>query len=131
MKRSEGRAALLLLVLAPLPLLGACAWIGLTWGALNYPVTKTGETANVVSDGAYAYATRGAAGLEILSLRGAPMRRYQELPRDREIITQCKMGGRSAKAQDFLKSVGFGNVKNLKGGILEWIDKVDPSQPKY
>jgi len=58
-------------------------------------------------------------------------RRYQELPRDREIVTQCKMGGRSAKAMDFLKSVGFTNVKNLRGGILEWIDKVDPSQPKY
>jgi molybdopterin/thiamine biosynthesis adenylyltransferase/rhodanese-related sulfurtransferase/molybdopterin converting factor small subunit len=58
-------------------------------------------------------------------------RRYQELPRDREIVSQCKMGGRSAKAMDFLKSVGFTNVKNLKGGILEWVDKVDPSQPKY
>ena len=58
-------------------------------------------------------------------------RRYQELPRDREIVAQCKMGGRSAKAMDFLKSVGFSNVKNLRGGILEWIDKVDPSQPKY
>jgi adenylyltransferase/sulfurtransferase len=58
-------------------------------------------------------------------------RRYQELPKDREIIAQCKMGGRSAKAMDFLRTVGFTNVKNLKGGILEWIDKVDPSQPKY
>ena len=58
-------------------------------------------------------------------------RRYQELPKDREIIAQCKMGGRSAKAMDFLKSVGFPNVKNLRGGILEWIDTVDPSQPKY
>jgi molybdopterin/thiamine biosynthesis adenylyltransferase/rhodanese-related sulfurtransferase/molybdopterin converting factor small subunit len=58
-------------------------------------------------------------------------RRYQELPRDREIISQCKMGSRSAKAMDFLKSVGFTNVKNLKGGILDWVDKVDPSQPKY
>jgi adenylyltransferase/sulfurtransferase len=58
-------------------------------------------------------------------------RRYQELPTDVEIIAQCKVGGRSAKAQDFLKSVGITNVKNLKGGILEWIDKVDPSQPKY
>jgi rhodanese-related sulfurtransferase len=58
-------------------------------------------------------------------------RRYDELPRDREIISQCKMGGRSAKAMDFLKSVGFTNVKNLKGGILDWVDKVDPSQPKY
>jgi adenylyltransferase/sulfurtransferase len=58
-------------------------------------------------------------------------RRYQELPRDREIVAQCKMGGRSAKAQEFLKTVGFNNVKNLRGGILEWVDKVDPSQPKY
>ena len=58
-------------------------------------------------------------------------RRYQELPRDREIITQCKMGGRSARALDFLRTVGFTRVKNLRGGILEWIDKVDPSQPKY
>ena len=55
----------------------------------------------------------------------------RNLPRDREIVAQCKMGGRSAKAMDFLKTVGFTNVKNLKGGILEWIDKVDPSQPKY
>jgi adenylyltransferase/sulfurtransferase len=58
-------------------------------------------------------------------------RRYQELPRDREIVAQCKMGGRSAKAMEFLRSVGFTQVKNLRGGILEWIDKVDPSQPKY
>lgn len=58
-------------------------------------------------------------------------RRYQELPKDREIVAQCKMGARSAKAMDFLKSVGFPNVKNLRGGIIEWIDTVDPSQPKY
>ncbi|MGH9257925.1 MAG: molybdopterin-synthase adenylyltransferase MoeB [Vicinamibacterales bacterium] len=58
-------------------------------------------------------------------------RRYQELPRDREIVAQCKMGGRSARAMEYLKTVGFAKVKNLRGGILEWIDKVDPSQPKY
>lgn len=58
-------------------------------------------------------------------------RRYQELPRDREIVTQCKIGARSAKARDFLKSVGFTNVRNLRGGILDWIDKVDPSLPRY
>lgn len=58
-------------------------------------------------------------------------RRYRELPRDREIIAQCKMGSRSARATEYLKTVGFAKVKNLRGGILEWIDKVDPSQPKY
>jgi molybdopterin/thiamine biosynthesis adenylyltransferase/rhodanese-related sulfurtransferase/molybdopterin converting factor small subunit len=58
-------------------------------------------------------------------------RRYQELELDREIVLHCKMGGRSAKAQDFLRSVGVTNTKNLRGGVLAWIDQVDPSQPKY
>jgi sulfur-carrier protein adenylyltransferase/sulfurtransferase len=58
-------------------------------------------------------------------------RRYAELPDDKDIVALCKMGGRSAKATEFLQSVGFKRVKNLKGGILDWIDKVDPSQPKY
>jgi adenylyltransferase/sulfurtransferase len=76
------------------------------------------------------YQINRIAGSTLIPLGELP-RRYQELPRDREIVAQCKMGGRSAKAQEFLKSVGFTNVKNLRGGILEWIDKVDPSQPKY
>ena len=58
-------------------------------------------------------------------------RRYAELDQDAEIVVNCKMGARSAKAADFLRSVGFKRVLNLKGGILDWIEKVDPSQPKY
>jgi adenylyltransferase/sulfurtransferase len=76
------------------------------------------------------YQINRIAGSTLIPLGELP-RRYQELPKDREIITQCKMGGRSQKALEFLRTVGFTKVKNLKGGILEWIDKVDPSQPKY
>ena len=43
----------------------------------------------------------------------------------------CKSGMRSAKAVDFLKQAGFKKVRNMKGGILAWSDKVDPSVPKY
>jgi adenylyltransferase/sulfurtransferase len=76
------------------------------------------------------YQINRISGSTLIPLGELP-RRYQELPRDREIVAQCKMGGRSAKAMDFLKTVGFTNVKNLKGGIIDWVDKVDPSQPKY
>ena len=69
-------------------------------------------------------------GSELIPLGDIP-KRYGELNPDEEIVVQCKMGGRSAKAADFLRSVGFKRVLNLKGGILDWIDKVDPSQPKY
>ena len=57
--------------------------------------------------------------------------RTAELDRDREMIVHCKMGGRSAKAVALLQERGFTRVSNLKGGILAWIDRVDPSQSKY
>jgi len=69
-------------------------------------------------------------GSELIPLGELP-RRYAELDPDEELIMQCKVGARSARAADFLRSVGFKHVLNLKGGILEWVDKIDPSQPKY
>ena len=59
--------------------------------------------------------------------------RYGELPpasSGQEIIIHCKSGVRSAKAVNLLKEHGI-EAKNLKGGILAWIDRIDPTQPKY
>jgi adenylyltransferase/sulfurtransferase len=61
-------------------------------------------------------------------------KRIDELPQGPdapEIIVHCKMGGRSAKAVAQLRERGFTRIKNVTGGILAWIDKVDPSQSKY
>ena len=58
-------------------------------------------------------------------------KRLNELNAHDEIVVHCKSGMRSAKAQDLLKASGFKNVLNMKGGILAWSDKVDPSVPKY
>lgn len=58
-------------------------------------------------------------------------KRAQELDPKRELVVHCKVGGRSAKAVAFLRENGYPQALNLKGGILEWINKVDPSQPKY
>ncbi|HWZ60673.1 MAG TPA: molybdopterin-synthase adenylyltransferase MoeB [Gemmatimonadaceae bacterium] len=49
----------------------------------------------------------------------------------REIVLQCKSGGRSAQAAQALINAGFRNVSNLVGGITRWSDEVDPSIPKY
>lgn len=67
----------------------------------------------------------------ILMPLGDLPKRYVELEPNAAIVTQCKSGVRSAKAQEFLRSKGFTNVRNLTGGVLGWIDQVDPSQPKY
>ena len=58
-------------------------------------------------------------------------KRVHELDSSREIVAHCKMGGRSAKAVDFLRQAGFTKVKNLQGGINAWAEKVDPRMPKY
>ncbi len=57
--------------------------------------------------------------------------RVGELDREREIVTHCKAGGRSAQAVEFLRQQGFRNVRNLAGGITAWSEKVDPTVPKY
>jgi sulfur-carrier protein adenylyltransferase/sulfurtransferase len=69
-------------------------------------------------------------GSKLIPLGELPQR-YEELDQNAAIVAQCKSGARSAKATAFLRSIGFKNVRNLAGGILGWIDQVDPSQPKY
>jgi adenylyltransferase/sulfurtransferase len=57
--------------------------------------------------------------------------RLAEIDRDREVIVQCKSGGRSQRIAEFLKQSGYPKVANLAGGILAWSDEVDPTVPKY
>jgi sulfur-carrier protein adenylyltransferase/sulfurtransferase len=54
-----------------------------------------------------------------------------EFDKNAEIVAHCKSGVRSGKAINLLRENGFKNVRNMKGGILAWSDKVDPSVPKY
>jgi sulfur-carrier protein adenylyltransferase/sulfurtransferase len=58
-------------------------------------------------------------------------KRVHELDSSREIVAHCKMGGRSAKAVDFLRQAGFKKIWNLAGGINAWAEKVDPKIAKY
>jgi adenylyltransferase/sulfurtransferase len=76
------------------------------------------------------YQINRIAGSTLIPLGDVP-KRVNELDPDEELVMQCKSGARSGKAADFLRSQGFKHVLNLKGGILAWIDQVDPSQPKY
>jgi sulfur-carrier protein adenylyltransferase/sulfurtransferase len=48
-----------------------------------------------------------------------------------EIVVHCKMGGRSAKAVQFLRDAGFKKVRNLAGGIDRWAAEIEPGMPRY
>jgi len=69
-------------------------------------------------------------GAKLMPLGELPAR-VHELNSADEIVAHCKSGVRSAKAVDFLRQAGFRKVRNMKGGILAWADRVDPSVPKY
>ena len=69
-------------------------------------------------------------GSTLIPLGDLP-KRLPELEGRAEMIVHCKSGVRSAKAVKLLREAGFTEAKNLRGGILRWIDVVDPSLPKY
>ncbi|MFN7932569.1 MAG: molybdopterin-synthase adenylyltransferase MoeB [Bryobacteraceae bacterium] len=69
-------------------------------------------------------------GAKLIPLGTLPQR-LKELDPKAEYVMHCKSGMRSGKACDLLRQNGFTNVRNMKGGILAWSDKVDPSVPKY
>ena len=69
-------------------------------------------------------------GAQLIPLAQLP-HRLAEIDRTREVVVLCKVGARSARAVAFLHGQGFSNARNLTGGILAWIDQVDPTQPRY
>jgi adenylyltransferase/sulfurtransferase len=75
------------------------------------------------------YQTANIGG-HLIPLNDLP-KRVGELDPNRETVVHCKMGGRSAKAVDFLRQSGFTKVHNMVGGINAWSERVDPKVPKY
>jgi molybdopterin/thiamine biosynthesis adenylyltransferase/rhodanese-related sulfurtransferase/molybdopterin converting factor small subunit len=69
-------------------------------------------------------------GSKLIPLGELP-RRTAELDPGRDLVVHCKVGARSAKAVTLLQQRGFTRIHNLKGGILAWIDRIDPTQSKY
>ena len=57
--------------------------------------------------------------------------RLSELEGRDDIIVHCKSGVRSGKAVRLLHEAGYAGARNLAGGILAWIDRIDPTLPKY
>jgi rhodanese-related sulfurtransferase len=70
------------------------------------------------------------AGSKLLPLPSLPQR-LSELDPDQEMVVHCKSGVRSQKAIQFLRQQGFQKLSNLKGGILAWAERIDPSLPRY
>lgn len=45
---------------------------------------------------------------------------YEQLPTDRPLLIMCAVGGRSARATEFLMANGYPDTANVAGGITAW-----------
>jgi len=50
---------------------------------------------------------------------------------DQPVVVLCKVGLRSEEAARILIEAGHPDVRSLQGGVLAWVDDVDPAQPRY
>ena len=54
-----------------------------------------------------------------------------ELPPDKQVVLHCKSGVRSAEALAVVKGAGYGDAVHVGGGVVAWVNQIDPSQPSY
>ena len=48
--------------------------------------------------------------------------RFEELPKDKPLVMQCRSGARSTRAAEFLLQNGYSDVVNMAGGIMAWTE---------
>ncbi len=61
-------------------------------------------------------------------LNGAAL---SDLPQDKQIVLHCKVGGRSAEVLAIVKSAGFSDAIHVGGGVVAWVDQIEPEKPNY
>ncbi len=77
---------------------------------------------------------------EIVSIPGAKLipkgeflsgAALESLPQDKRIVLHCKTGVRSAECLAVVQNAGFADAVHVGGGVIAWINQVDPSLPAY
>ena len=54
--------------------------------------------------------------------------RVDEVPADRDVYVHCRIGGRSARAVEFLHAHGRPRAVNVAGGIEQWVKDGLPTE---
>ncbi|HEX3610467.1 MAG TPA: adenylyltransferase/sulfurtransferase MoeZ [Sporichthyaceae bacterium] len=77
---------------------------------------------------------------EIVSIPGATLipkgeflngNALARLPQDKQVVLYCKSGMRSAEALAVTKGAGFADAVHVGGGVLAWVNQIEPDKPSY
>jgi molybdopterin/thiamine biosynthesis adenylyltransferase/rhodanese-related sulfurtransferase len=55
----------------------------------------------------------------------------EQLPSDKQVVMYCKTGQRSAETLAIVKGAGYADAVHVGGGVVAWVNQIDPSQPSY
>jgi len=66
-------------------------------------------------------------------LNGNAIAQLQDLTGDgaKQVVLHCKSGVRSAEALAVAKGAGYADAVHVGGGVVAWVNQIDPSQPSY
>lgn len=63
-------------------------------------------------------------GATVLDMMSPDFRKkYNTIPKDKNIYVYCRSGNRSKQVLDFLKSKGYKSVYHLEGGLKAWMNE--------
>ncbi|WP_435770893.1 adenylyltransferase/sulfurtransferase MoeZ [Nocardioides sp. SYSU DS0651] len=64
-------------------------------------------------------------------LNGNALAQLPPVDSGKQVILHCKSGVRSAECLAVVKGAGYDDAVHVGGGVVAWVNQVDPSQPAY
>ncbi|HQR27810.1 MAG TPA: adenylyltransferase/sulfurtransferase MoeZ [Nocardioides sp.] len=64
-------------------------------------------------------------------LNGTALEKLPPVDAGTQVVLHCKSGVRSAECLAILKGAGYDDAVHVGGGVVAWVNQIDPSQPSY
>jgi adenylyltransferase/sulfurtransferase len=64
-------------------------------------------------------------------LNGHALEQLPGVDSGKQVVMYCKTGIRSAETLAVVKGAGYSDAIHVGGGIVAWVNQIDPSQPSY
>ena len=64
-------------------------------------------------------------------LNGNALEQLPSVDSGTQVVLHCKSGVRSAEALAVIKGAGYDDAVHVGGGVVAWVNQIDPSQPSY
>jgi adenylyltransferase/sulfurtransferase len=64
-------------------------------------------------------------------LNGSALEQLPPVDSGKQVVMHCKTGVRSAETLAIVKGAGYADAVHVGGGVVAWVNQIDPGQPSY